>query len=46
MLYQIHIKMSVKNRFFFPSSLVKNDFVAMVMKKKISLNKNKIIQFL
>ena len=37
--------MSDKNRFFFPSSLVENNFVTMAMKGFLIVNKKKIIQF-
>jgi len=44
-LYQKQIKMSDKNGFFFLSSLLKNNFVAIAMKEFLNSNKKKIIQF-
>ena len=37
--------MSDKNCFFFPSSLLKNNYIAKAMKRFFAANKKKIIQF-
>ncbi len=40
-VYQKHIKMSDKNCFFFPSSLIKNNYIATAMKGFLIANKKK-----